>query len=98
MIPESIKKRREEVFSQCRKLLIKINGSVQEKSQASAYLSESSIQTTEDNNQAHNICNCCEKTDIPDEKLTRIESGQRLCPTCLSFFYEVSQKAAKLVY
>ena len=29
-------------------------------------------------------CECCGKDDVPDEELTTIDSGQRLCPDCLA--------------
>ena len=87
MISESIKKQREKKYSEFRRLLIKINGSFQEKSQESKSLSEDSIQTLEDNNQRYNICDCCQRSDIPIEKITQIESSQRLCPTCLEEFH-----------
>ena len=90
MIPEFIKKRREETVSELRRLLIKINGRFQEESKESASLGKASVQTPEDNNRIYNICDCCQRSDIPNEKMTRIESGQRLCPVCLRAFYAAS--------
>lgn len=97
MIPEYIKKHREKIFSECRGLLIKINGSIQEESQESASLSKASIQTPGDSNRIYNICGCCQRSDIPNEKMTRIESGQLLCPACLRAFCAatVSQNTSK---
>jgi len=87
MIPESTKKKREETFFKCRRLISKINGSIQEESQESTSLGKSSIQTPKDSNQIYNICECCLRNGLPNEKMTRIRSGQRLCPACLSGFY-----------
>jgi hypothetical protein len=29
------------------------------------------------------VCNCCGRTDVPEENLVKIDSGQRMCPACL---------------
>ena len=34
-------------------------------------------------------CECCGKEDIPSNNLSRIDSGQLLCPTCLEAMREV---------
>jgi len=91
MIPEFIKKKQKQTLSDCRKLIIKINGSIQEKSQESVPLDNASVQTPEDNKQIHNFCDCC---GILNEKMTRIESGYLLCSVCLEAFYETPQNAA----
>ena len=96
MIPKFIKKQREKTFSECRRLLIKINGNIQKESQESASTDKASIQTSEDSNRIYNICDCCQGSDIPNEKMTRIESGQLLCPACLRDFYAASQGVAHL--
>ncbi len=44
---------------------ILFNGSFKEESQESASLGKASIQTPEDSNQIDNICDCCQKSDIP---------------------------------
>ena len=84
MLQESIivKKQREKVLSECRSLLFKINSKIPKESQKSAPLSVSSVQTFEDNSQPANTCACCHRSNIPDEKMTRSESGHRLCINC----------------
>lgn len=91
MISEAIKKQREKTFSECRQLLLKINGDIQEKSQESAPTDDDLVQIPEDSGRTYNICDCCQRSNIPDGEMTRIESGQRLCPECLSNFYEAAQ-------
>ena len=95
MIPEFIKKQREKTFYECRRLLIKINGSIQDESQESA--SPDKAQNPEDNGQRYNICDCCQRSDIPNEKMTHIESGQQLCPVCLKAFQEAAQNTPNLI-
>ena len=94
MRSKSIKKQREKDFFECRRLLIKINGNIQDKFQEPEPLSEDFIQTLEDNNQIYDICDCCQRSDIPNERMTQIESGQWLCPTCLDAFYTVALQTA----
>ena len=96
MIPEFIKRQREKTFSECRRLSIKINGIIQEESQESASLGKASIQTPKDSNRIYNICDCCQKSDIQNEQMTHIESGQRLCPACLRAFRAASQNTSNL--
>ena len=86
MVPKYIKKRREETFSECRQLLIKINGRIQKTYPESAFVGGASIQTLEDS-LIYNSCDCCQSNDIPNEEITHIESGQRMCPACLRAFY-----------
>ena len=74
MIPESVKKKRKKLFSECRDLLLKINGRIQN--------------VTDDNGGGAHVCECCYGSNVPDEKMTRIESGQWLCPACLKSFYD----------
>lgn len=96
MEPEYIKRRREETVSELRKLFIKINGKLQEQPQGSQSGSEAFIQTLEDDNRIYNICDCCQTSDIPNDQMTRIESGQQLCPTCLKVFNTASESASNL--
>ena len=93
MIPEFIKTRRQQTFSECRRLVSRINSDVQDESEELIPLEEISAQSPEDTSLTHNTCDCCQRTDIPSEKTIRIESGQLMCLTCLRAFYEASQKA-----
>ena len=90
MILESIKKQREKTFSERRRLLSKITANIQEKYRESVFLGNASIHTFGDSIRIYNICDCCGKRDIPNEKITRIESGQLLCPACLRSIYVAS--------
>ena len=96
MIPEFIKKRREKTFSKRRRLPVKINDRIQEESQESTSLCEASIETLEDNNRIYDICDCCQKSDIPNEQMTRIDSGQQLCPACARAFHTALQNTSNL--
>ena len=94
MVPESIKKRREVVFSECRRLLIKINGDIAEKSYRPESLEDSSVHGDEDTGWVYNVCDCCGRNDVANDEMTQIESGQRICPGCLDAFYEALEKRA----
>ena len=96
MLPESIKKKRKMLFSECRDLLFKINGQIQDVHSETASLAEKYIQSFEENNCENHVCEGCQQIDIPDEKMTRIESGQWLCLACLSAFYATSHDVSHL--
>ena len=96
MIIESIKKQREKMFTECRRLLLEINSDIQEKSQESVYMDNAPMQSLEDNNWIYNICDCCQRSDVQDEEMTRIDSGHQLCPACLSDFYAATQNTSNL--
>ena len=84
MIPESIKKRREETFSECRRLRSKINGSNEEKSQESASLGKASIHTPEDSNPIYITQKARKKSRRKSEP-----NGQKPCQVdCLGVEYE----------
>ena len=91
MIPESIKKRREETFFECRQLLIRINGDIQAGSQESLSPDKTHSQTPEDTSWIYNFCDCCQRSDVPNEEMTYIESGQLMCPACLEAFYKAAE-------
>lgn len=86
-----MKKKKEKSFSECRKLLIKIGGSIQAEPQDQA-----SIQTPEDSDRIYKTCDCCQRIDIPNEETVRIGSGQQLCPACLTAFYAASNNIIQL--
>ena len=102
MIPEFIKKHRKKTFSDCRELFIKINGAIQDESQGSGSKSETLVQTLvqtpEDSNQAYSTCDCCQRNDVPNENMTRIEAGQQMCTACLAAFYEASRNKSNPIF